>query len=126
MFPLRDNIESQSLPIVTWVIIALNVFVFFIELAVGPDHLESFLQTYGLVPANFFAHIGPSQSVNILSSMFLHAGWGHLIGNMWFLFIFGDNVEDRWDIFVIFSFIYWLGFVLHWPKCLSARIRRLP
>jgi membrane associated rhomboid family serine protease len=95
MFPLRDNVDSQNLPIVTWLIIALNAFVFLIELSVGPDHVEAFLQTYGLVPSDFFAQIGLNESMHIMSSMFLHAGWAHLIGNMWFLFIFGDNVEDR-------------------------------
>jgi len=95
LFPLKDNVESESLPVITWLIIALNIFVFLIELSVGPQNIESFLQTYGLVPANFFAQLGPSAGMHILSSMFLHAGWGHLIGNMWFLFIFGDNVEDR-------------------------------
>lgn len=94
MFPLRDNIESDSLPIVTWLIIALNVFVFLIELSVGSG-IEPFLQTYGLVPADFFANLSVAQGMHILSSMFLHAGWGHLLGNMWFLYIFGDNVEDR-------------------------------
>jgi len=74
MFPLRDNVDSKSLPIVTWLIIALNTFVFLIELSVGPDHIETFLQTYGLIPADFFSHIGPGACVNILSSMFLHAG----------------------------------------------------
>ena len=95
MFPLRDNVDSQTLPIVTWAIIALNVFVFLIEVAVGPQNIESFLQTYGLIPADFISHFQLSNAMHIFSSMFLHAGWGHLLGNMWFLFIFGDNVEDR-------------------------------
>ncbi len=94
MFPIRDNIESQSVPIITWLIIGLNVFVFLVELSVG-SNIESFLQTYGLVPADFFTHLGPAEATHVLSSMFLHAGWGHLVGNMWFLYIFGDNVEDR-------------------------------
>ena len=110
MFPLKDNIESQSLPIVTWLIIALNVFVFLIELSVGSNHIEPFLQIYGLIPANFFANIGPSECMNILSSMFLHAGWGHLVGNMWFLFIFGDNVEDRMGHIRYFFFYLLAGF----------------
>ncbi len=103
MFPLKDNIESQSLPIISWLIIGLNVFVFLIELSVGSD-IEPFLQACGFVPADFFAHVGPAGSIHILSSMFLHAGWGHLIGNMWFLFIFGDNVEDRMGHFRYFLF----------------------
>jgi len=95
MFPLKDNVDSQSLPLVTWLIIALNTLVFLVELSIGPEHIESYLQSYGLVPADFFAHIGFNEGMHIFSSMFLHAGWAHLIGNMWFLFIFGDNVEDR-------------------------------
>lgn len=95
MFPLRDNVESSILAIVTWLIIALNVFVFLIELSVGQGGIEGFLQTYGLVPADFVAHPGIGEGSHILSSMFLHAGWAHLLGNMWFLYIFGDNVEDR-------------------------------
>jgi len=94
LFPIRDNIESRSLPLITWVIIALNVLVFLIELSAGSG-IESFLQNYGLVPAYFFSHLGFGAGLHVLSSMFLHAGWGHLIGNMWFLYIFGDNVEDR-------------------------------
>jgi membrane associated rhomboid family serine protease len=93
VFPIRDNVESRNLPIVTWLIIALNVFVFLIELSAGSG-IESFLQTFGLVPVTFFSNLA-SGSLHVLSSMFLHAGWGHLIGNMWFLYIFGDNVEDR-------------------------------
>ncbi len=108
MFPLKDNIESQILPIVTWLIILLNVFVFLVELSVGSG-VESFLQTYGLVPADFFAHLGPSSVRHILSSMFLHAGWGHLLGNMWFLYIFGDNVEDRMGHFRYLCFYILTG-----------------
>ncbi len=103
MFPIRDNIESRSLPLITWAIIALNLMVFLIELSAG-SNIEAFLQNYGLVPAYFFSHLGMAAGLHVLSSMFLHAGWGHLIGNMWFLYIFGDNVEDRMGHFRYLAF----------------------
>jgi len=59
------------------------------------SELEEFLTCFGLVPAAFLSHMDLQHARSVFSSMFLHAGWGHLLGNMWFLFIFGDNVEDR-------------------------------
>ena len=111
MFPLKDNVESQTLPIVTWLIIALNIFVFLFELSIGSTNLNPFLKTYGFIPVDFFSHLGPAESMNILASMFLHAGWGHLIGNIWFLYIFGDNVEDRLGHFRYFFFYILTGFI---------------
>ena len=99
MFPFRDNIPSRSFPLITVSLIVVNVFVFFYELALGRS-LERFFMVFGVVPA---AVVGWPQSdlpftaivIPFFSSMFLHAGWLHLIGNMWYLWIFGDNVEDR-------------------------------
>ena len=99
MFPLRDDNPSQSVPVVTRTLIALNVLAFFWELSLGPA-LNPFVMNWGLVPVRF-AHafagtepLGPTLATG-LSSMFLHGGWLHLVGNLWYLFIFGDNVEDR-------------------------------
>src|SRR5439155_15666433 len=98
MLPLRDNIPSRRFPAVTLGIILLNVLVFFQELKLGP-HVEDFMLNWGIVPARYAqASQFFSLSEKILplfSSMFLHGGWIHLIGNMWVLWIFGDNVEDR-------------------------------
>jgi membrane associated rhomboid family serine protease len=88
MFPLRDVIPSRTVPVVTVGLIALNVLAFLLEASLGPGDLESFLMVYGVVPANF-------SWVGVFTSMFLHGGWMHLLGNMWSLWIFGDNVEDR-------------------------------
>jgi membrane associated rhomboid family serine protease len=100
MIPLRDTIPSRSWPLMTLTLIIVNVLVFFYELGLGPS-LERFLLTYGFVPARYL-HLSeadpwnlPERFVPMLSSMFLHGGWLHLIGNMWTLWIFGDNVEDR-------------------------------
>jgi membrane associated rhomboid family serine protease len=94
MIPIRDNIRSRSVPIVTWLIIAANVLVFFYESSMSTRQLDGFLMQYGLVPAQLV--VGkPLAVVAVFTSIFLHGGWLHLISNMWALFIFGDNVEDR-------------------------------
>lgn len=100
MIPLRDTIPSRSFPLMTLALIVVNVLVFLYELRLGPA-LERFLLVYGFVPAVYF-HLSqvepwnlPVRFVPMFSSMFLHGGWLHLIGNMWTLWIFGDNVEDR-------------------------------
>jgi membrane associated rhomboid family serine protease len=84
----------------TWVLIALNIWVFTKEMDLGEVALEEFFYTWGLVPARFLAGLAEGLPLTDLlvpwcSSMFLHGGWMHLIGNLWFLWIFGDNVEDR-------------------------------
>ena len=100
MIPLRDSIPSRSFPLVTLALIVVNVLVFLYELGLGPT-LDRFLLAYGFVPAVYFhsARVQPwdlpARVTPMVSSMFLHGGWLHLIGNMWVLWIFGDNVEDR-------------------------------
>jgi membrane associated rhomboid family serine protease len=88
MIPLRDVIPSRTTPYITITIIAINGLAWFFELAVPREALPEFLQVYGMVPANFHAS-------TLVTSMFLHGSWSHVIGNMWYLWIFGDNVEDR-------------------------------
>jgi membrane associated rhomboid family serine protease len=100
MIPIRDTIRSETYPVVNSLIIAINVLVFFIELSQGP-RLDGFIKTYGLVPARYSvpqisAYFSTGQqAIAFLTFMFLHGGFLHLLGNMWFLYIFGDNVEDR-------------------------------
>ena len=88
MFPLRDVIPSRTTPVVTILIIVLNVLAFFYEQSFDQQGLEVFLRTWGFVPAVF---AWPT----IFTSMFLHGSLWHLAGNMWSFWIFGDNVEDR-------------------------------
>jgi membrane associated rhomboid family serine protease len=88
MIPLRDVIPSRTTPYITITIIALNALAWFYELALPDNLLPIFLQVYGVVPANFHASA-------LVTSMFLHGSWSHVLGNMWYLWIFGDNVEDR-------------------------------
>src|SRR5580700_9861979 len=88
MIPLRDVIPSRTTPYITVTIIILNVLAWLFELALPADVRTPFLQVYGVVPADFHA-------TTLITSMFLHGGWMHVLGNMWYLWIFGDNVEDR-------------------------------
>jgi len=119
MIPLRDNIPSRRFPGVTLALIIINVLVFFQELKLGP-HLESFMLAWGIVPARFtdmsqFSTLS-AKVLPLFGSMFLHGGWLHLIGNMWVLWIFGDNVEDRLGHFKFLGFYLLSGLaaaVLH-------------
>ncbi len=88
MIPLRDVIPSRTFPFVTITIIVLNALAWMLELSLEPRELERFLFAYGVIPADFHA---PA----LVTSMFLHGSWSHILGNMWYLWIFGDNVEDR-------------------------------
>jgi hypothetical protein len=100
MIPLRDTIPARTRPVVTHGIIVVNVLVYLIQTAQGP-HLERFVYFYGLVPARYFVpqiadyFSAGEQLLALLSFMFLHGGLWHLLGNMWSLYIFGDNVEDH-------------------------------
>jgi len=105
MFPIRDNVPSKHEPIVTWALIGLSCVVFVLELGCPRPALERVFYLLGIVPrrytdAQWAALVGfPGNNYwnywPFLTHMFLHAGWLHLIGNMWTLWIFGDNVEDR-------------------------------
>ncbi len=88
MIPLRDVIPSRTFPFVTITIIVLNALAWFVELSLGPRELRQFLYVYGVVPADF-------RVPTLVTSMFLHGSWTHILGNMWYLWIFGDNVEDQ-------------------------------
>ena len=88
MFPLADVIPSRTTPVVTVSLIAINALAFLFQLTLSDYELQQFVQQYGVVPAYF-------SWVSVITSMFLHGGWLHFLGNMLYLWIFGDNVEDR-------------------------------
>ena len=87
MIPLRDSQPSYSKPYVTMLLIAANALVFLHQVSLDSFSLNYFIAHYGIIPARF-------QISDVFTSMFLHGGWLHLIGNMWFLWIYGDNIED--------------------------------
>lgn len=100
MIPIRDTTPTRNIPVVNNLIIALNVLVYLIQMAQGPG-LERFIYIFGLVPARYsnpqiseYFTFG-QQVFSVLSFMFLHGGFWHILGNMWSLYIFGDNVEDH-------------------------------
>jgi len=94
MFPISDTIRSRTFPIVNWILIITNVVVFLFELSLGPAALERFVDIFGLIQARLDL-FNPLTWYPIFTHMFLHGGWFHLLSNLWILFIFGDNVEDR-------------------------------
>lgn len=100
MIPIRDTIPSRNFPVVNTAIILVNALVYLVEMSQGPG-LERFIYTFGLVPARYTsdqvaAYFTTGQQVLApFTYMFLHGGFWHLLGNMWSLYIFGDNVEDR-------------------------------
>ena len=111
MIPIKDTIHSRSFPVVNWLLVIANVLVFvLIELPLGQAQLNQLIGTYGVTPSLCAAPILKGLStasipglgvlfqgcaIPLISSMFLHGSWLHIIGNMWVLIIFGDNVEDR-------------------------------
>jgi membrane associated rhomboid family serine protease len=107
LIPLRDNVASQRLPFVTCAIIATNVVVFCHEMQLG-NGLERFVDAFGLIPARFHHAEDPvARLMPVFTSMFVHGGLLHLLGNMLFLHIFGDNVEDRFGH--VRFFVFYLG-----------------
>ncbi|NPA58148.1 MAG: rhomboid family intramembrane serine protease [Aquificae bacterium] len=104
MIPIKDNIPTKSFPILTILIIIINVAVFMYEVSLPRHELEAFIHRYGLLPVDIL-HF---RFDKIITSMFLHGGFAHLFGNMLFLWIFGNNVEDalgkvKFIIFYILS-----------------------
>jgi membrane associated rhomboid family serine protease len=94
MFPLYDTLRARRIPLVNWSLIGLNALVFLYELSLSPAALDRFSRVWGLVPTQLVAHPYTGWPM-IFTAMFLHGGWFHILSNMWVLFIFGDNVEDR-------------------------------
>jgi len=100
MIPVGDDNPSRRTPVVNWMLIALNVLVFFYELTLRPRALDLLFTTWGVLPNEvwyLFAH--PLNTplevwLSLFTSQFLHGGWAHIIGNMLFLWVFGDNIED--------------------------------
>src|SRR5688572_22083757 len=96
MFPLRDSTPSKHFPFITVLLIISNTLIFIYTLALGVRGMEEVFYIFGLVPAYYSHPAGaPVGYLAFISSTFLHGGWMHLIGNMWILWLFGDNVEDH-------------------------------
>ena len=99
MIPLRDTIPSRTFPYMTILLIIFNGLVFLFEMSLG-ENLEDFISVFGVIPTNYF-QLASEEELGVITrffpfftSIFLHGGWFHVIWNIWFLWIFGDNVED--------------------------------
>jgi membrane associated rhomboid family serine protease len=118
MIPIQDTVRSRNPPLAVYALIALNLLVFALELSLPHEGLDRLFYLLGIVPARY-SH--PEWAVRVgftvddywpfLTSMFLHGGWAHIIGNMWTLWIFGDNVEDRMGPFRFTLFYLLCGLV---------------
>ena len=113
MLPLKDDQPRYSTPVVTWFLIAINLLVFLLEFQLPQRDLMQLFDEFALIPRNvpiLLAHGYWFQAlVPFFSSMFLHEGWAHVLGNMWFLYIFGDNVEDYLGHFTYLLFYFLSG-----------------
>ncbi|MFA4985843.1 MAG: rhomboid family intramembrane serine protease [Candidatus Brocadiia bacterium] len=113
MIPLYDKNPRESTPIVTWLLIGVNVLVYIMEISLSPAALDNLVENFALTPATHYdnnSFLGLSL-MPFFTSQFLHGGWMHLLGNMLFLFVFGDNVEERLGHFGFLVFYLFTGFV---------------
>jgi len=101
MIPLRDNVRPKNFPIVNITLIIINVAVFFYQFMMGPEAVKEFIFTFGVIPREIstsgFTELlltGFTPLVPLITATFLHGGWLHLISNMLYLWVFGDNIED--------------------------------
>ena len=121
MLPLKDDQPRYSTPYVNSFLIGINILVFLLQWmqqVTDPRGAELFAQQYGEVPAHLAAFLAgshryslPDVVVPFFTSMFLHAGWMHVLGNMWFLYIFGDNIEDSLGHFAYLAFYLLCGLI---------------
>lgn len=130
MIPLRDDNPSSSRPLVTLLIIAINVIVFLYMLSLGSESaIERFVFAYGAIPGEITGRVGgePAQEYpTLITSMFMHGGWAHLLGNMLYLWIFGDNVEDLMGRVGFLIFYILTGLAAVWAHILTSPASRVP
>jgi membrane associated rhomboid family serine protease len=118
MLPIKDDQPRYSTPFVNGFLIALNLLIYLFQATLDPHSYELFARQFGVVPAHLAAFLSGSPryslaqvAVPFLTSMFVHGSWMHVIGNMWFLYIFGDNVEDYLGHFKYLSFYLISGLI---------------
>lgn len=122
MIPIGDdNSQRRLVPVVTWILVILNVAVFLLELVGG----DVFIMMWSFIPARFMQD-SAGNMITIFTSMFMHAGWFHLIGNMLYLIIFGDNVEDRFGHVKFLLFYVLCGFIAMLAQLIAAPYVTIP
>ncbi len=131
LIPLRDINPTERFAVVTLILVVLNIFVFVYQLALGSVGGEVFTNTYALVPANLFASVpGTTQPIpavaTLFTSMFLHGGILHLAGNMLYLWIFGNNIEDAMGRIRFVIFYLLCGVIAAYAHALANRDSLIP
>jgi len=134
LIPLRDTIPSRSFPIVNWLLILANISIFLYEVFVlDTQQAELMIFDFGLIPDKVrFDEIDNLRELRVtilrpfFTNMFLHGGWGHLISNMWILFIFGDNIEDRMGKVRYFLFYILCGLIASFAHFILHRNSAVP
>mgnify|MGYP000939925457 FL=1 len=126
MIPLRDSTRSEHFPIITVILIAINTLIFYYEASLGEEGMNQIAYIFGLVPAYYNNYQGSWLGyLPFITSTFLHGSWMHLIGNMWILWLFGDNVEDKMGRVRFLSFYLLCGLIAsitHYLLNLSSEI----
>lgn len=124
MIPIKDTIPSRTFPFVNYFLIVVNCAVFFYEVSLGPEALHRFVHTWGVVPSRLLSLEG--NPLTLITSMFLHGGWLHFLGNMLYLYIFGDNVEDRLGHFRYLFFYLCCGLLASMCQIFSEPASNIP
>lgn len=126
MIPISDDVRTRHFPIVTILLILVNSAIFFIEVLLGP-HADQMIRTFGFTPAQIVtAWYNPLVPLTLITAMYLHGGWAHLIGNMLYLWIFGNNVEDRMGPVRFFLFYTLSGILAGLAETLAAPTSMTP
>ena len=132
MIPIRDTIRSYTFPVVTWILIGANILAFLFEISMPRAMLDRLILDFGVVPARL--HLdnpavllsNPELLIPLFTHMFLHGGWFHIISNLWILFIFGDNVEDRMGSARFFLFYILSGLAAALTQAFIAPNSQIP
>ncbi|MGA8430957.1 MAG: rhomboid family intramembrane serine protease [Candidatus Sulfotelmatobacter sp.] len=118
MLPIKDDQPRFSTPYINYFLIGLNLLIFLFEASLTPASLKAFISEFAIIPAHLSALLAGSSQYSpiavvlpFFTSMFLHGSWMHVIGNMWFLYIFGDNVEDYLGHFNYLTFYLLTGLI---------------
>jgi membrane associated rhomboid family serine protease len=131
MIPLRDSTRSRTFPVVNVSLIVINLIVFFREISLTNQGLNQLTYTYGLIPAQVASQLATgvpllTLAIPFITAMFLHANWLHIIGNMLYLWIFGDNVEDRIGHLPYLFFYLLVGVAGSIVYCLASPASQVP
>jgi membrane associated rhomboid family serine protease len=125
MIPIRDQIPTRRVPIVNYLLIAVNIIVFVLMWLAGSAQ-EALVYEFAMIPSNFANGIDPGDIADIFTSMFMHGGLAHIAGNMLYLWIFGDNVEDRMGPVMYLAFYLVGGVVASLTHLLTNPASQIP